>query len=107
MGNFEEARKFNGVSNLVILLEGEIRAYSDPPNLSAAHRERAHESSSSVSWTTHRQGCSTRSVPSLSLNAPYTHMISTEGYIGMALVGGAAAVGTLLIAGLIRRAARK
>ena len=31
-------------------------------NLSAAHRERAHESSSSVSWTTHRQGCSTRSV---------------------------------------------
>lgn len=32
---------------------------------------------------------------------------TTEGYIGMALVGGAAAVGTLLIAGLIRRAARK
>ena len=35
------------------------------PNLSAAHRERAHESSSSVSWTTHRQGCSTRLVPFL------------------------------------------
>ncbi|KAJ6493681.1 hypothetical protein C8R47DRAFT_1119396 [Mycena vitilis] len=30
-----------------------------------------------------------------------------EGYIGMALVGGAAAIGTLLVAGLIRRAARK
>ena len=30
-----------------------------------------------------------------------------EGYIGMALAGGAAAVGTLLLAGLIRRAARK
>jgi mitochondrial fission 1 protein len=29
MGNFEEARKFNGVSN--IMLEVEIRAYSDPP----------------------------------------------------------------------------
>ena len=35
------------------------------PNLSAAHRERAHESSSSISWTTYRQGCSTRSVPFL------------------------------------------
>jgi fission 1 protein len=33
--------------------------------------------------------------------------VAREGYIGMALVGGAAAVGTLLIAGLIRRAARK
>ena len=41
------------------------------------------------------------------LNVSNTHMITTEGYIGMALVGGAAAVGTLLIAGLIRRAARK
>ena len=29
MGNFEEARKFNGVSNL--MLEVENRAYSDPP----------------------------------------------------------------------------
>lgn len=31
----------------------------------------------------------------------------TEGYIGMALVGGAAAVGAVLLAGLIRRATRK
>ncbi|KAJ7155541.1 hypothetical protein C8R43DRAFT_884798 [Mycena crocata] len=31
----------------------------------------------------------------------------SEGYIGMALVGGAAAIGTLLVAGLIRRATRK
>ena len=30
-----------------------------------------------------------------------------EGYIGMAIAGGAAAVGTLLIAGLVRRATRK
>jgi mitochondrial fission 1 protein len=42
-----------------------------------------------------------------SLQVPYTHMITTEGYIGMALVGGAAALGTLLVASLIRRAARK
>ncbi|KAJ7245116.1 hypothetical protein B0H12DRAFT_1127871 [Mycena haematopus] len=33
--------------------------------------------------------------------------VAREGYIGMALVGGAAAVGTLLVAGLIRRATRK
>lgn len=42
-----------------------------------------------------------------SLPAPYTYMIIAEGYIGMALVGGAAAVGALLIAGLVRRAAHK
>ncbi|KAK7030729.1 mitochondrial fission 1 protein [Favolaschia claudopus] len=33
--------------------------------------------------------------------------VAREGYIGMALVGGAAAIGTLLVAGLIRRATRK
>ncbi|KAJ6591700.1 hypothetical protein DFH09DRAFT_906960 [Mycena vulgaris] len=33
--------------------------------------------------------------------------VAHEGYIGMALVGGAAAIGTLLVAGLIRRATRK
>ncbi|KAF9530364.1 hypothetical protein CPB83DRAFT_850776 [Crepidotus variabilis] len=32
--------------------------------------------------------------------------VTREGYIGMALVGGAAAVGTLVLAGLIRRATR-
>jgi len=33
--------------------------------------------------------------------------VKREGYIGMAIAGGAAAVGTLLVAGLIRRATRK
>ncbi|KAI0249713.1 hypothetical protein BJV78DRAFT_1347698 [Lactifluus subvellereus] len=33
--------------------------------------------------------------------------VKREGYIGMAIAGGAAAVGTLLLAGLIRRATRK
>ncbi|KAK2463696.1 hypothetical protein APHAL10511_004447 [Amanita phalloides] len=33
--------------------------------------------------------------------------VTKEGYIGMALVGGAAAVGTLLIATLVRRAIRR
>jgi len=33
--------------------------------------------------------------------------VAREGYVGMALAGGVAALGTLLIAGLIRRATRK
>lgn len=33
--------------------------------------------------------------------------VSREGYIGMALAGSAAAVGTLIVAGLVRRAMRK
>lgn len=33
--------------------------------------------------------------------------VTREGYIGMALVGGAAALGTLLLAGIVRRAAHK
>ncbi|KAH9924752.1 uncharacterized protein B0H18DRAFT_934102 [Fomitopsis serialis] len=33
--------------------------------------------------------------------------VTKEGYIGMALAGGAAAIGTILLASLIRRAARK
>ena len=32
---------------------------------------------------------------------------AAEGYIGMALAGGAAAVGAILLAGVIRRATRK
>ncbi|KAG5731465.1 Mitochondria fission 1 protein [Termitomyces sp. T112] len=39
-----------------------------------------------------------------SLSSLIDKAVSREGYIGMALVGGAAAVGTLLLAGLIRRA---
>ncbi|KAH7929105.1 mitochondrial fission 1 protein [Leucogyrophana mollusca] len=33
--------------------------------------------------------------------------VAREGYVGMALAGGVAALGTLLVAGLIRRATRK
>ncbi|KAG9312985.1 hypothetical protein JVU11DRAFT_6423 [Chiua virens] len=33
--------------------------------------------------------------------------VTKEGYVGMALAGGLAALGTLVVAGLIRRAARK
>jgi fission 1 protein len=38
---------------------------------------------------------------------PEADWLCTEGYMGMAIAGGAAAVGTLLLAGLIRRATRK
>lgn len=33
--------------------------------------------------------------------------VAREGYIGMALAGGVAAIGTIVLAGLIRRATRK
>ncbi|KAI9509120.1 hypothetical protein F5148DRAFT_1189857 [Russula earlei] len=43
----------------------------------------------------------------LSLDALIDNAVKREGYIGMAIAGGAAALGTLLLAGLIRRASRK
>ncbi|KAJ2923903.1 hypothetical protein H1R20_g13188, partial [Candolleomyces eurysporus] len=67
MGNYEDAKKFNG-----LLREKE------PANLQAQ-----------------------------SLGQLIDRKAATDGYIGMALAGGAAAVGALLLAGLIRRAARK
>lgn len=41
------------------------------------------------------------------LPLPHLYQTNTEGYIGMALAGGVAAIGTILLASLIRRAARK
>ncbi|KAE9401100.1 mitochondrial fission 1 protein [Gymnopus androsaceus JB14] len=43
----------------------------------------------------------------LSLGQLIDKGVAKEGYIGMALVGGAAAIGTIVLAGLIRRATRK
>ncbi|KAH9958863.1 hypothetical protein BC827DRAFT_1217527 [Russula dissimulans] len=42
-----------------------------------------------------------------SLDTLIDKAVKREGYIGMAIAGGAAAVGTLILAGLIRRASRK
>jgi len=42
-----------------------------------------------------------------SLDSLIDKAVKREGYIGMAIAGGAAAVGTLLLAGLVRRATRK
>ncbi|EPQ56479.1 mitochondrial fission 1 protein [Gloeophyllum trabeum ATCC 11539] len=67
MGNYEDAKKFNG-----LLLEKE------PTNL------QAH-----------------------SLQTLVDQRLARDGYIGMALAGGAAAIGAILLTGLIRRATRK
>ncbi|KAG7093654.1 mitochondrial membrane protein [Marasmius oreades] len=67
MGNYEEARKFNG-----LLLDKE------PTNLQA-----------------------------ISLAQLIEKGVTKEGYVGMALVGGALALGTLAMASFIRRATRK
>ncbi|KAG8835095.1 mitochondrial membrane protein [Serendipita sp. 399] len=42
-----------------------------------------------------------------SLETLIDNSVAREGYIGMAIAGGAAALGTLLLAGLIRKAVRK
>ncbi|TEB21833.1 mitochondrial fission 1 protein [Coprinellus micaceus] len=42
-----------------------------------------------------------------SLNQLIENKVAREGYVGMAIAGGAAAVGAILLAGLIRRATRK
>ncbi|KAF8074893.1 hypothetical protein FPV67DRAFT_1475349 [Lyophyllum atratum] len=67
MGNFEEAKRFNG-----LLMEKE------PTNLQAQ-----------------------------SLGQLIDKGVAREGYIGMALAGGAAALGTILLASLVRRATRR
>jgi len=43
----------------------------------------------------------------LSLASLIDNAVTREGYIGMALAGGAAAIGAILVGGLIRRAVRK
>ncbi|KAJ3508736.1 hypothetical protein NLJ89_g5589 [Agrocybe chaxingu] len=83
MGNFEEARKFNA-----LLLEKE------PTNMQAQSLGQLIDKGVTRGKFQKPSTC-------LCVNPP------TEGYIGMALAGGAAAIGTLLIAGLIRRAHRK
>jgi fission 1 protein len=42
-----------------------------------------------------------------SLGGLIDQKVAQEGYIGMALAGAAALVGTLVVAGVVRRAARK
>ena len=49
----------------------------------------------------------TRGTPLVSVRLlTVTNLIDTEGYIGLGLAAGAAALGTLLLAGLVRRANR-
>lgn len=55
----------------------------------------------------HRTGCHERFVLLTVGDLVSIDYLIVEGYVGMALAGGIAALGTLVIAGLIRRAARK
>lgn len=55
----------------------------------------------------HRTGCHERFVLLTLGDLVFIDHLIIEGYVGMALAGGIAALGTLVIAGLIRRAARK
>ncbi len=73
----------------------------------SAVREGAYEYAGSQPFPTHREGCCSRYAYCPLVRFLPVLIIYAEGYIGMALVGGAAAVGTILLAGLIRRAARK
>ena len=113
MGNYEEARRFNGAQSmsysgfwsLIIrsfrlpLLECYIALLLDkePTNMQAQSLAQLIDKGVT-------RGASLLYTFALSC-AMLTCLV--EGYIGMALAGGAAAVGTLLLAGLIRRAARK
>ena len=67
-------------------------------------REGADQPASSKPSISHRTGCHERFVPFC--RRFLTSHLTSEGYVGMALAGGIAALGTLVVAGLIRRAVR-
>lgn len=69
--------------------------------------ERADQPPSSKFSISHRTSCYERFVCSIVGDLTLMDYLIIEGYVGMALAGGLAALGTLVIAGLIRRAARK
>ena len=77
--------------------------------LSSFNRKGTIESTGPITIRSHRQRrCSRFVFPvRIQLTTDLLHLFSPEGYIGMALAGGAAALGTIVIASLIRRATRK
>ncbi len=101
MGNFEEARKFNG--NIISHLSSFLSNSSTPVLLleKEPNNLQAHSLAQLI-----EKGVS-RGTVSFYLLCRMLKLILTDGYIGMAIVGGAAALGTLALAGLIRRATRK
>ena len=101
MGNYADAKAFNGV---LLALHPWIAL---TPQRSAT-RERTYESTGSEPCIADRTGCHERYYLRLVHNMETSDLpFLSEGYVGMALAGGAMALGTLLLAGLIRRAARK
>lgn len=87
MGNFEEAKRFNGEPACFSPLLSQRSLHKKPPAL-LMEREPHNQQAQS-------------------LNALIEKGVAREGYIGMALMGGAAAVGGVLIAGLLRRGGRR
>lgn len=100
MGNYEEARRFNCKLNFTAELKSDsdcdiaLLREKEPTNMQASSLEQLIDD---------RVKRGTRTSQTSSAAFTVTDTI-TEGYIGMALVGGAAAIGTILLAGLIRRA---
>ena len=105
MGNFDEAKKFNGTRdtispnlNIQVIPSIALLMDKEPTNLQA-------QSLSSLI----DKGVA-RGTPMIDLLAGILErpdLVNTEGYIGMALAGGAAALGAIAIAAIIRRATRK
>jgi hypothetical protein len=107
MGNYDEAKKFNGARALSF-----FRCYQSPdsvipPFVSPAlllEKEptnlQAQSLSSLIDKGVARGTCFD--------DSSFTSLIIVaEGYIGMALAGGAAALGVIAVTALIRRATRK
>lgn len=87
MGNYEEARRFNGklhMFSVSVCIQLTVPIY-----IVALLLERE---------PTNQQA--------QSLNQLIEKGVAREGYIGMALMGGAAAVGSILLAGMMRRGRR-
>ncbi|KAG1880387.1 hypothetical protein C8R48DRAFT_162956 [Suillus tomentosus] len=87
MGNFTEARSFNGMLRMRLLALSYLVIYTRCTDLLLSREP--------------------TNLQAQSLASLIDKGVAREGYVGMALAGGVAAVGTLLIAGLIRRATRK
>ncbi|KAI0641942.1 mitochondrial fission 1 protein [Trametes meyenii] len=91
MGNYEEARRFNGASPSGS--RSNVPLYSSPSG-----------SSQSVALLLDKEPSN---LQAQSLASLIDTRVTREGYIGMAIVGGVAALSTLALATIIRRASRR
>lgn len=77
-------------------------------SISAIDRERTNEFASAKSRDTHQRRCRKRYfiLPTQLLHGLIHDMPFVDGYLGMAMAGGVAAIGAVIIASLIRRSNR-